>query len=193
MNEHREQSEILAHLDRPIVLVGLMGVGKTTVGRRLAARLGLRFCDADHEIEKAAGCCISDIFECYGETAFRDGERRVIARLLDEKPQVLATGGGAFINNTTREAILSKAFSVWLNADIDVLVERTSRRDTRPLLHSGDPHKILSELAAKRNPIYAEADISVRTGHEPHECVVNDIIHALSLHVKLSETSTLND
>jgi len=166
-------------IDKPIVLVGLMGVGKTTVGRRLAKRLGVPFVDADAEIEKAAGCRIPDIFECFGETAFRDGERRVICRLLENPPHVLATGGGAFMNAETRARIKEAAISVWLKADIETLVNRTSRRDDRPLLKKGDPREILTNLAAERDPFYAEADFIVESSDGPHEDVVEAIIEAL--------------
>ena len=151
-------------LDRPIVLVGLMGVGKTTIGRRLAQRLSLPFVDADEEIESAAGMTISDIFERYGEPHFRDGERRVIARLIDGLPKVIATGGGAFMNDETRALIKERSISVWLKADLDVLVRRVSRKDSRPLLSGKDPLAILTELAEKRYPVYAQADIMVETG-----------------------------
>ncbi len=169
-------------VDKTIVLVGLMGVGKTTVGRRLAKRLGLPFVDADSEIEKAAGCRIPDIFECFGEPAFRDGEMRVICRLLEGEPHVLATGGGAFMNDQTRQAIKDHAVSVWLKADVATLVERTSRRENRPLLKTGDPVKILSDLAETRNPVYAEADLIVESTDGPHEQVVEAIIRALQDH-----------
>ena len=166
-------------LARTVVLVGLMGVGKTTVGKRLASRLHVPFVDADFEIEKAAGCEIPHIFECYGEAAFRDGERRVIARLLGNEPHILATGGGAFMNPETRQKIKESAVSVWLKADVDTLVKRVKRRDNRPLLKKGDPKEILRKLAAERDPVYAEADISVSSSSGPHEHVVDDIIAAL--------------
>ncbi len=166
-------------LTRTIVLVGLMGAGKTTVGRRLAKRLGLPFVDSDHEIEKAAGMSVAEIFECFGEADFRSGERRVIGRLLDGKQQVVATGGGAFINEETRALIKDKGLSIWLDADIDILVERTARRDTRPLLKTGNPREILSKLAAERAPYYAQADIKVPSSDGPHEDVVERIVEAL--------------
>jgi shikimate kinase len=161
------------------VLIGLMGVGKSTVGRRLAARLGLSFVDADNEIEAAAGLSISEIFERYGESYFRDGERRVIARLIDGTPKVIATGGGAFIQEETRALILDRALAIWLDADVDVLAQRVARRDTRPLLRDKDPRTVLSELAAIRNPIYALAPIHVRSQASPHELAVERIIRAL--------------
>lgn len=165
MSAHGEIS--LSHLDRTVVLVGLMGVGKSAIGRRLAKKLALPFVDADVEIEAAAGSSIVDYFEAYGEAAFRDGERKVIARLLEGEPHVLATGGGAFMDVETRALIKEKGISIWLNADLDTLVERVSRRNTRPLLRNGDPHKILEELMAIRNPIYAEADIAVESDNQP--------------------------
>lgn len=167
-------------LDRPLVLVGLMGVGKSTVGRRLAARLGLPFVDADSEIERAADMSIAEIFERYGEPYFRDGERRVIARLIDGTPKVIATGGGAFINDETRALILDRAIAVWLDADIDTLVERTARRNHRPLLRDRDPRTVLSDLAAKRNPIYAQAPIHVESRPAPHDATVRSILAALA-------------
>ena len=168
-------------IDKPIVLIGLMGAGKTTVGRRLAQRLGLSFVDADAEIEAAAGMAIADIFETFGEPYFRDGERRVIARLIDGNPKVIATGGGAFMNERTRALILERATAVWLEADIDTLVERVRRRSTRPLLKDRDPHRVLSDLASVRNPIYALAPIHVRSQPSPHDATVKAILKALSL------------
>ncbi len=164
---------------RPLVLVGLMGVGKTTVGRRLAVQLKLPFVDADHEIEAAAGLTIAEIFDRYGEDHFRDGERRVIARLLDGKPQVVATGGGAFINDQTRALILQQGTAIWLDASIDVLVDRVRRRDTRPLLRNRDPAEVLRDLAAKRNPVYAKAPIHVASAKAPHEATVAAILRAV--------------
>jgi shikimate kinase len=166
-------------LDKSVVLVGLMGAGKTTIGRRLAKRLGVPFVDADAEIEKAAGCSIKDIFECYGEAAFREGERRVLCRLMAGPPQVVATGGGAFMNDETRRRIREAGVSVWLKADIATLLARVGKRDTRPLLSKGDPETILRELAEKRNPVYAEADIHVESRDGPHDTVVEAIVEAL--------------
>lgn len=163
----------------PIVLVGMMGVGKSTVGRRLAARLGLGFVDADEEIEKAAGMTISEMFERYGEAHFRDGERRVIARLMDGAPKVIATGGGAFMQDDTRALILDQAIAVWLDAEIDILVDRVSRREGRPLLKDRDPREVLVELAALRNPVYALAPIHVKSAAAPHETAVDRILEAL--------------
>lgn len=169
--------------DRPIVLVGLMGVGKSTIGRRIAQRLHLNFVDADHEIERAAGLTISEIFARYGEDEFRDGERRVIARLIDGTPRVIATGGGAFMNAATREIILEKAIGIWIDADVDVLADRVSRRNTRPLLKGRDPKQVLTELAAIRNPVYAQAPIHVRSQPAPHEAIVDTIMERLQCHV----------
>lgn len=166
-------------VERPIVLVGLMGVGKSTVGRRLANRLGLPFVDADHEIEAAAGMTITELFERFGEPYFRDGERRVLARLMDGRPKVIATGGGAFINENTRAMMLSQATTVWLNADTDVLAERVGRRDIRPLLRNRDARQVLRELAAKRDPIYAEAHIHVASQKGPHDATVSAILKAM--------------
>lgn len=169
-------------IDRPIVLVGLMGTGKSTVGKRLAARLHLPFADADHEIEHAAGLSIPEIFERYGEAEFRAGERRVLARLIDGKPKVIATGGGAFMEPGTRALILEKGIAIWLDADIDVLVERVKRREgSRPLLKGRDPREALAELAAVRNPVYALAPIHIRSEPLPHEAMVDIIIGALGL------------
>ncbi|MBN8807642.1 MAG: shikimate kinase [Sphingomonas sp.] len=166
---------------KPIVLVGLMGVGKSTVGRRLAARLKLPFVDADTEIETAAGMSVSEIFEKFGEPYFRDGERRVIARLVDGTPKVIATGGGAFVNDETRALILAQAIAVWLDASPRVLAERVRRRDTRPLLRGRDPHAVLSDLAAKRNPLYAQAPIRIASDQAPHETAVSAILKAIGL------------
>lgn len=165
---------------RTLVLVGLMGVGKSTIGRRLAGRLGLPFVDADEEIERAAGMSIQEIFDRYGEPHFRDGERRVIARLIDGSPKVVATGGGAFINTETRRLILDKALAIWLDADIDVLVDRVSRREGRPLLKDRNPREVLGELAATRNPIYALAPIHVTSASLPHEATVDRILKGIA-------------
>ncbi len=164
----------------PIALIGLMGAGKTTVGRRLAARLEVPFVDADTEIEVAAGCSIGEMFARHGEAEFRDGVRRVFARLLNGPPHVLATGGGAFIDPRTRETIHEKAVSVWLRADLDILVARCRRRSHRPLLERGNAREILADLMAKRYPVYAEAKIIVDTVDGPHDAVVDNIIDALA-------------
>jgi shikimate kinase len=165
---------------RTIALVGLMGVGKSSVGRRLASALNLPFRDTDVEVEAAAGRSISDIFVDLGEDAFREGERRVIARLLDQEPHVLATGGGAFMNEQTQALIKSKAVSVWLKADLDVLVRRVSRKDTRPLLAGQDPLAVLQAQADARYPVYSQADIVVETGDAAHHETVEQVINALS-------------
>jgi shikimate kinase len=165
--------------NRPIVLVGLMGAGKTTVGRRLAARLGLPFVDADAEIELAAGMTIAEIFERFGEAHFRDGERRVIARLIDGSRKVIATGGGAFMNAETRALILERATAIWLDADLDTLAQRVMRRDDRPLLRGKDARTVLGELAAVRNPVYALAPIHVRSQPAPHDMTVDAIVREL--------------
>jgi len=165
---------------RPIVLIGLMGAGKSTVGKRLAARLHLPFIDADIEIEKAAGLSIPEIFARFGEAHFRDGERRVISRLIDDTPKIIATGGGAFMQDETRNLILERATAVWLDADINVLAERVGRREGRPLLKDKDPRIVLRELAAVRNPVYALAQVRVRSQPLPHEATVDNILRALA-------------
>jgi shikimate kinase len=167
-------------LERSVVLVGLMGAGKSSVGKRCAVRLGVPFADADAEIETAAGLSIPDIFEVYGEAAFRDCEKRVIARLMGGPAQVIATGGGAFVNDETRALIKARAVSVWLHAPVDLLVERVSRRNNRPLLADRDAGEVLTRLAAEREPYYRQADILVESGTGPHEKVVDDIITALA-------------
>lgn len=169
---------------RTIALVGLMGVGKSSVGRRLANALDMPFRDADAEVEAAAGRSISDIFADLGEAAFREGERRVIARLLDQEPHVLATGGGAFITPDTRALIKSKAVSIWLKADLEVLARRISRKDTRPLLIGKDPLDVLQAQADARYPTYAEADLTVETGDAAHHVTVEQVIQALSDHLE---------
>lgn len=177
-------------LRKPVVLVGLMGAGKSAVGRRLAARLGIPFIDADAEIEKAAGCTISEIFERDGEESFRDGERRVIARLLDSEPvHVLATGGGAFVDPETRALIRNKGISLWLRADLDVLFERVNRRSHRPLLKTADPKGTLAALMEKRYPVYAEADITVESGDGPIGAMVDKVLAALRDHVEQGEAA----
>lgn len=167
-------------IDKSVVLVGLMGVGKSTVGRRLAKRLGLGFVDSDSEIELAAGHSIVEIFERFGEASFRDGERRVIARLIDGPPKVIATGGGAFMDDQTRALIMERCIAVWLDADVKLLAERVSRRDSRPLLKGKDPLVVLGELAAIRNPIYAQAHIRVVSQPAPHDNTVDQITSALA-------------
>jgi shikimate kinase len=171
---------IAARLDRPLVLVGMMGVGKSTIGRKLAQLLGLPFRDADDEIEQAAQLSISEIFERFGEAHFRDGERRVIARLLDGGPSVIATGGGAFVQPDTRALIKDKGIAVWLDSDVATLVDRVSRKDTRPLLRGGDPKEIVARLKAEREAAYAEAPIKVMSDTGPHGEAINRILKALA-------------
>lgn len=171
-------------LKRPIVLVGLMGAGKSTVGRRLARDIGLDFIDSDNEIVEAAGCSIADIFEMYGEEIFRDLEKRVLLRLLTSTPSVIATGGGAFMNESIREAISQHAISVWLKAGIEVLIERVSRRNTRPLLKSGDKRATLTRLIEERHPIYGQADLIVESDEGAHEHVVAKIAKRLVEYTK---------
>lgn len=165
---------------RSLVMVGLMGCGKSSVGRRLATRLAMPFVDTDEEIERVAGNkSIVDIFADWGEAEFRNGERRVIARLLGQGPQVLATGGGAFINPDTRANIKAHGISVWLKADLPVLMRRVAKRDTRPLLRTGDPEAVMRKLMDERYPIYAEADIVVESRDVAHDIIVTDVIEAL--------------
>ena len=170
-------------LDRPIVLVGLMGAGKSTVGRRLAKRLGLPFIDTDAAIEDAAGYSAAEMFERYGEADFRDGERRLVARLIDGEIRVIATGGGVFVDPRTRKLLNERAITVWLDAPVDVLANRTARRDTRPLLRNGDPKGTLERLAKDRGPSYAEAHIRVTSGAGAHSDVVESIVSALESHL----------
>jgi shikimate kinase len=169
----------MEHLDRPIVLVGLMGVGKSTVGRRLAKRLGLPFVDSDSAIEDAAGYTAAEVFERYGEQDFRDGERRLVARLIEGEVRVIATGGGAYVDPRTRELLNQRAITIWLDAPVEILTERTSRRDTRAQLRNGDPKSTLERLSEERRPSYEEAHIHVRSGDGAHREVVNAIIEAL--------------
>lgn len=170
-------------LDRPVVLVGLMGVGKSTVGRRLARRLGLPFVDSDSEIEDAVGLPWGELFERYGEADFRDGERRLVARLMDGQIRVMATGGGAYVDPRTRQLLNERAITVWLDAPVDVLHERTSRRDTRPLLKNGDAKRTLEELAKVERQAYAEAHIHVKSSAGAHKDVVDAIVAALEVHL----------
>lgn len=176
-------------LNQPVVLVGLMGAGKSTVGRRLAKVIGRRFVDSDQEIELAAGCGVSDIFAIHGEQIFRDLEKRVIERLLDEKDIVLATGGGAWMQPPIRKAVGQKAVSVWLRADLDTLVERVEKRNHRPLLETGDKRAILDKLMQERYKVYKKADLVVDSGNGPHEEVVNDIVKTLKIFVKQKKDS----
>ena len=175
-----QDAEITAALgSRSIVLVGMMGAGKSTIGRRLAARLRLPFTDADNEIEAAAGMSIPDIFETHGEPHFRDGEARVIARLLDGGPGVLATGGGAFMREETRDRIRAKAISIWLKADADVIMRRVKRRADRPLLQTADPAGTVSRLLEQREPVYRNADLTIASRDVPHDRIVDECIEAL--------------
>ena len=164
---------------KTIVLIGLMGAGKSCIGRLLAQRLGLDFIDADEEIEQAAQCSIDEIFERHGEAAFRDGERRVIARILDGPVHVLAAGGGAIMDKQTRAKIRKRAISVWLRADLDLLVQRVSRRHNRPLLKNGEPRDILGKLMKERHPIYAKADVVVDSDNQPPKVIVDSVIKAM--------------
>jgi len=174
------EAEITAALGaRSIVLVGMMGAGKSTIGRRISARLGLPFLDADAEIEAAAGMSIPDIFESRGEPDFRDGEARVIARLLDSGPAVLATGGGAFMRQETRDRIRYKAVSIWLKADTDIIMRRVKRRSDRPLLQTPDPEATVDRLISEREPVYQQADLTVWSRDVPHEKIVDECIEAL--------------
>jgi shikimate kinase len=168
---------------RSIVMVGIMGCGKSAIGRRLASRLGLPFVDADDEIEAAARKTIPEIFADHGEAYFRDGERKVIARLLRHGPQVLATGGGAYMNAETRNNIRNQAISVWLRAELPVLMRRVMRRDNRPLLKAPDPEAVMRTLMEQRYPIYAEADIVIDSREVMHEVIVDEIIAALNRHL----------
>jgi len=170
----------MGRLNRTVALVGMMGAGKSSLGRRLAAKLDVPFRDADAEVEKAAGCSINEIFERYGEAAFRDCERKVIARLLAERPHVLATGGGAFVDEKNRRCIKEAALSVWINVPLDVLVERVTRRDTRPLLRNGNAREILSDLLAARQNIYSQADVTVMSENGPPAAGVIRILEALA-------------
>jgi shikimate kinase len=175
-----QDAEITAALGRrSIVLVGMMGAGKSTIGRRLAGRLRLPFLDADIEIEAAAGMSIPDIFETHGEPHFRDGEARVIARLLDSGPAVLATGGGAFMREETRNRIRDKAVSIWLKADVDIIMRRVKRRADRPLLQTEDPAATVSRLLEQREPVYQSADLTIWSRDVPHERIVDECIEAL--------------
>lgn len=182
---HQSSTELTALLGgRPIVLVGMMGAGKTTVGRRLAAKLGRHFIDSDEEIEKAAGMSIDDMFRSHGEAEFRAGEARVIARILREEDIVLATGGGAFINPDTRALVKASAASVFITAEFDLLFARVSRRSNRPLLKTANPRETLRNLMDVRYPIYAEADITVTSKDVPQDAVAGDVIDALAAHLK---------
>jgi shikimate kinase len=178
------EADILAALGpRSIVLVGMMGAGKSTIGRRLAARLRLPFTDADTEIEAAAGMSIPEIFETHGEAYFRDGEARVIARLLSDGPAVLATGGGAFMREETRNCIRAKAISLWLRADADVIMRRVRRRADRPLLQTADPEGTVNRLLGEREPVYQSADLTISSRDVPHDRIVEECLEALHAHL----------
>jgi shikimate kinase len=175
-----QEAEIIAALGtRSVVLVGMMGAGKSTIGRRLSGRLRLPFLDADLEIEAAAGMPIPDIFETHGEPHFRDGEARVIARLLDHGPAVVATGGGAFMREETRSRISAKAVSIWLKADADIIMRRVKRRADRPLLQTADPAATVGRLIEEREPVYQHADLTIWSRDVPHEKIVEECIEAL--------------
>ena len=192
MGEARSPNAIKALLGaKSIVMVGLMGCGKSAVGRRLAAKLGLPFIDADDEIERAAGKSIEDIFAEHGEAHFRDGERKVIARLLRSGPQVLATGGGAFMSDETRQAIAESGISVWLQADLPVLMRRVAKRDNRPLLKTDDPEAVMRELMDTRYPVYAKADITVESRDVPHDTIVADILERLARVLQVASPPTV--
>jgi shikimate kinase len=189
--QQTRQAELAAAIrqslgSRSIVMIGLMGAGKTAIGKRIAAWLDMPFSDADQEIEKAAGKTINDIFAENGETYFRNGERRVIARLLAEGPKVLATGGGAFMNEETRARIAASGVSIWLRADIDTLMSRVMRRDTRPLLKAADPRSVMERLIGERYPTYRLADIAVESRDVPHELIVEEIVDAIHSCEKLA-------
>jgi shikimate kinase len=189
----KPEAAIVAALGRrSIVLVGMMGAGKSSVGRRLAARLGLTFVDADTEIEAAAGMSIADIFAAHGEAYFRSGEARVIARLLEGGPQVMATGGGAIMNEGTRATVRDKGVSIWLDAEYEVLLRRVKRRTDRPMLKTADPAETLRRLLAERRPIYAHADITLRSRDAPHDTIVNEAIAALVGHFGVGKQSAVH-
>jgi shikimate kinase len=177
-------ADLLAGLgSRSVVFVGLMGAGKTAIGRRVAAILGLPFTDSDHEIESVSRMTIPDLFERYGEAEFRSLEQRVIVRVLESGPQVLSTGGGAFMNAQTRDAIAAYGLSVWLKADVDTLLERVSKKQNRPLLKDSDPRAVLEKLMSERYPVYALADVTVATRDERKEVIAGEVIEAIGRHL----------
>ncbi|WP_048645184.1 shikimate kinase [Nitratireductor soli] len=169
---------------RSVVFVGLMGAGKTVIGRRVAEMLGLPFIDSDHEIEDVSRMTVADLFSAYGEAEFRALERRVIARLLKTGPRVVSTGGGAFVNPATRRAVARRGVSVWLRADLPTLVERVGRKTTRPLLNNNDPEAVLSRLMEERYPLYAQADMVVNSRNEPKDIIAGEVIAALQAHLE---------
>ena len=186
----REVETVKRLLDgRSIVLIGLMGAGKSSVGRRLAQKLAMPFVDADAEIEMAAGKSITEIFTDHGEAYFRDGERKVIARLLESGPQVLATGGGAFMNAETRDRIAARGISVWLKADLPLLMKRVRRRQDRPLLKTDEPETTMQKLMAERYPVYSQATITVESRDVPHTRIVSDVIRAISIQARTATQS----
>jgi shikimate kinase len=186
----RQLAEIRQSLGQnSLVLIGLMGAGKSAVGRRLAASLNLPFTDADSEIEAAAGQSIAEIFAEHGEAYFRTGERKVIARLLENGPQVLATGGGAYMDPETRAAVKEHGISIWLKASLRVLMKRVGRRDNRPLLQVENPETVMKKLMAERDPVYAEADITVESKEAPHEVMVSSIIDALTARLEAADAA----
>jgi shikimate kinase len=172
-------ADIRARLDKPVVLVGLMGTGKTRLGRMLATTLDLPFTDSDDEIEKAAGMSVAEIFDRFGEPYFRDGERRVVKRLLDDGVKIIATGGGAVMTHETADLIREKSISLWIRADLSVMLERTARNDRRPLLRNGDPEKILQELVELRYPVYGRADIAIDSHSGPVESILSQTLEKL--------------
>jgi len=172
--------------DKSIVLVGMMGAGKSCIGRRLAQALEMPFFDSDTEVETAAALSIDDIFQCYGEVAFRDCERRVIARLLEGSPAVIATGGGAFMDEATRDLVLKEGLSIWLRADLELLLRRVSRRNNRPILKRGDPRQILTDLIARRYPVYGNAELVVDSADIPAEAMTQRVLDAIT--ARLEET-----
>lgn len=183
--ETAAKTGITGRLDgRSIVFVGLMGAGKTAIGRKVAGELGLPFIDSDHEIEDVSRTTIADLFALYGEAEFRALEQRVIARLIDGGPRVLSTGGGAFMNETTRATICAKALSVWLKADIDILMERVSKKQTRPLLKDPDPRGVMQRLIDQRYPVYALADVTVETRDERKEVITEEVIAAIDTYLR---------
>ncbi len=196
MNSHISKSvleEITSHIGtRTIVLVGLMGAGKTTIGRRLAKRLGLPFLDADHEIEQAAGMSVSEIFETHGEAHFRDGERKVIERLLKKGPQILATGGGAWLDPRTRDNIRQSGICIWLKGDLDLLMQRVMKRSTRPLLKTANPEATMKKLMDERYPVYAKADIHIESANVSHNAMVNNVLNGIVKYMKTTKSADDN-
>lgn len=186
----RAEAIVRALGGRPIVMVGMMGSGKTAIGRRLAHKLGLNFVDSDHEIEAAHRLSVSEIFASHGEAYFRDGERRVLARLIGEGQRVIATGGGAFVHPQTRALIRDHALSIWLKADLDVLMRRVRRRPTRPLLQNADPEAVMRRLMEERYPLYAEADLQIQSHDAPHETIIEEILAALERHLEKQGNTT---